>query len=327
MANSNKKRRQESPNNVHGNNLAPNALLQPFQHRKWEIIGNIFEYNETRGMRKRKGAFSDFFYRFSRSFSGVFGLITLLVIIALALVLPLFSADPNKLNISERYHTFFTEGNIFGTDSLGRDIWARLWWGLRYSLTLAVVTSLIQVFFGLLIGVMMGHFKWFDKIMTFIIKVITNVPSIIILIIITIVFKPTFWVIVFALTFTSWTGIANQMRSQVMRAKTFEWVSASKVLGTPTYKVLLNYIPVVIPLLITEIVFNVPGVIGAETSLAFIGLSIIDTPTLGNLINDGTTIFLTYPRYVLLPSSILIIVTTSIQLMASAVQDSLLRQR
>lgn len=163
--------------------------------------------------------------------------------------------------------------------------------------------------------------------MTFIIKIISNVPSIIILIVITIIIKPTFWVIVFALTFTSWTGIANQMRSQVMRAKNFEWVSASRIIGTPTYKILLNYLPVVVPLLVTEIVFHIPGVILSETSLAFIGLSITDIPTLGNLINDGSKIFTTFPRYVLIPSTMLIIVTTSIQLMSAAIQDSLLRQR
>ncbi|MGV2392568.1 UNVERIFIED_CONTAM: hypothetical protein O8I53_06150 [Campylobacter lari] len=99
------------------------------------------------------------------------------------------------------------------------------------------------------------------------------------------------------------------------------------MLGTPTYKVLANYLPVLIPLLITEIVFNIPGIILSETSLAFIGLSIPNEPTLGNLISEGSKIFTTYPRYVLIPSFVLILVTTSIQLMANAVQDSLLRQR
>lgn len=173
----------------------------------------------------------------------------------------------------------------------------------------------------------MGHFRIFDKIMTFIIKVVSNIPSIIVLIVITIVLQPTFWVIVFALTFTSWTEIANQMRSQVLRAKNYEWVSASKILGTPTWKILLNYLPVVLPLLITEIVFHVPGVILSETSLAFIGLSIPNKSTLGNLITEGSKIFATSPRYVLVPSFMLILVTTSIQLISAGVQDSLLRQR
>ncbi len=317
----------QSPNNQMGLELAPNKFLQPLNYKKWQIVGNLIDYHESSGLKKKRGAFVEFFYRYSRSFAGVFGFVTLALLILLAIFIPFTTQDPMKINVNERALTFFSNGHIFGTDMKGRDIWACLWWGLRYSLTLAFIATFIEVFAGLVIGIIMGHFKLFDKIMTFIIKVISNVPSIIILIVITIVLKPTFWVMVFALTFTSWTGIANQMRSQVMRAKTFEWVSASKILGTPTYKVLANYLPVVVPLLITEIVFHIPGIILAETSLAFIGLSIPDIPTLGNLINEGSKLITIYPRYVLIPSIMLIIVTTSIQLISSAVQDSLLRQR
>lgn len=323
-----RKRRLASPTNEHGKDLAPNKFLRPFQYKKWEIVGNLIEYSETSGMTKRRSSFVEFFYRFSRSFSGVFGLVTLITLCILGIIIPLFTKfDPNAVNNEEAFETFFTNGHILGTDALGRDIWARLWYGLRFSLALSFVTTLIQLSVGLFIGIMMGHFRVFDKIMTFIIKIISNVPSIIILIVITIILKPTFWVMVFALSFTSWTHIANQMRSQVLRAKSFEWVNASRVLGTPTYKILLNYLPVLIPLLITEIVFSIPGIILSETSLAFIGLSIPNKATLGNLISEGSKIFLAYPRYVLVPSFVLILVTTSIQLISSSVQDSLLRQR
>lgn len=322
------KRREQSPTSELGKNFAPSPFLQPLQYKEWQIIGNLLEFNETSRMHKKQNAFVEFFYRFSRSFAGVFGFVTLAILILLAIILPWTTRfDPSTIKIEENYETFFTNGHVLGTDALGRDLWARLWYGLRYSLALSFIATFIQVFVGLIIGIMMGHFKMFDKIMTFIIKIISNVPSIIILIVITIILKPTFWVMVFALSFTSWAGIANQMRSQVLRAKSFEWVSASKILGTPTYKVLANYLPVLIPLLITEIVFHIPGIILAETSLAFIGLSIPNVATLGNLISEGSKIFTTYPRYVLIPSFILILVTTSIQLMSAAVQDSLLRQR
>ncbi|QBF34845.1 ABC transporter permease [Mycoplasmopsis phocirhinis] len=320
-------RNKTSPNNEHGKHLAPNRFIQPLNYKKWELLGNLFDFHESNNVKKQQNKWLDFFYRFSRSFAGVFGFVLFMVIVLSAIFIPFFTKDPDKLSINDRYQNFFeTPGYIFGTDALGRDLFARLWWGLRYSLALALVTAVIQVFVGLLIGISMGHFRIFDKIMTYIIKVISNVPSIIILIVITIVLKPTFWVMVFALTFTSWTGIANQMRSQVLRAKTFEWVSASAILGTPTWKILFNYLPVVIPLLVTEIVFHIPGVILSETSLAFIGLS-IDIPTLGNLISEGSKVFTAYPRYVLLPSMVLVLLTTSIQLIASSIQDSLLRQR
>ncbi len=307
--------------------LAPNKFLQPLNYKKYKLVSGIMNYRETSYMSNQQKPWKEFFYRYSRNKGAIVGFVILAILILCALFIPFFTQDPSKLNPDKIFKTFFTDGHILGTDQQGRDIWARLWWGLRYSLTLAVVSALIQVSIGLIIGIMMGHFRIFDKIMTFIIKVVSNIPSIIILIVITIVLQPTFWVIVFALTFTSWTGIANQMRSQVLRAKNYEWVSASKILGTPTWKILLNYLPVVLPLLITEIVFHVPGVILSETSLAFIGLSIPNKSTLGNLITEGSKIFATSPRYVLVPSFMLILVTTSIQLISAGVQDSLLRQR
>ncbi|MFZ8219876.1 ABC transporter permease [Mycoplasmopsis bovis] len=323
-----RKRREESPNNALGAELAPNKFLRPLAYKEWQIVGNLFEFNETSKMHKQQNSFVEFFYRFSRSFAGVFGFVTLVILILLALIIPLVTKyDPLQLAVENKYETFFTDGHILGTDSVGRDLWARLWYGLRYSLALSFIATFIQVIVGLIIGIMMGHFRIFDKIMTFIIKIISNVPSIIILITITIIIKPTFWVMIFALSFTSWAGIANQMRSQVLRAKSFEWVSTSKILGTPTYKVLMNYLPILIPLLITEIVFHIPGIILSETSLAFIGLSIPNVATLGNLISEGSKNFTVFPRYVLVPSFMLILVTASIQLMSGAVQDSLLRQR
>lgn len=322
-----KRKAQVAPNNEHGAYLAPNRFLQPLNYKKWELIGDLLNYHESNNIKKQQNKWVELFYRYSRSFAGVFGAVLFLCLVISAIFIPFFTKNPETLSIENRYQNFFESSSaIFGTDFLGRDLFARLWWGLRYSLALALVTAIIQVFVGLLIGIMMGHFRIFDTIMTYLIKIISNVPSIIILIVITIVWKPTFWVMVFALTFTSWTGIANQMRSQVLRAKTFEWVSASGILGTPTYKILLNYLPVVIPLLVTEIVFHIPGVILSETSLAFIGLS-IDIPTLGNLISEGSKVFTAYPRYVLLPSTVLVILTTSIQLISASIQDSLLRQR
>ncbi|RIV16669.1 ABC transporter permease [Mycoplasmopsis gallopavonis] len=311
---------------------APNAITQPFNHQAWKIIGNTFKYNEGMHLGKESNLFKEFIYRFSNNFGGVFGFLILVAIIIAALIIPFTTLSPNISNVMDKnlqvgqtdskgiYH-------ILGTDDVGRDFWARLWWGLRYSLALSLVITFIEVIIGLTIGIMMGQFELFDKIMTFLIKIISVVPSIIILILLTIILSPSFWVVVFSLSLTGWVGMANQIRAQVKRAKHLEWVAASRVLGTPTYKILKNYIPVILPILITQLVFTIPGVILSETSLAFIGLAIDDVPTLGNLISQGQKIFPTYLRYVFIPSSFLIAITASVQLIGASVQDALRRQR
>ncbi|WLP85969.1 ABC transporter permease [Mycoplasma seminis] len=311
---------------------APNPITQPFNYQSWKLVGKIMDYESDMHMGSETKAFKEFINRFSRSFAGVFGLVTLVTLILLAIIIPFTTQNPNATSITDKNLTFnsydhFNIYHFFGTDDQGRDYWARLWWGLRYSIALAFVVTAIEVVIGLTIGIMMGQFEMFDKIMTFIIKVISIVPTIIILILMTIIISPSFWVIVFSLSLTSWTGMANQIRAQVKRAKYFEWVSASKILGTPTWKVLKNYVPVILPILITQLVFTIPGVVLSETSLAFIGLAIEDVPTLGNIISDGQKVFPDYVRYVFVPSTFLILITTSVQLIGASVQDSLRRQR
>ncbi|SJZ56302.1 ABC transporter permease [Mycoplasmopsis verecunda] len=311
---------------------APNPITQPFNYQSWKIVGKIMDYESDMHMGSETKIFKEFINRYSRSFAGVLGLVTLITIIVLSIFIPFFTSDPNVTNIASKNLPFNTRDtdnvyHFFGTDELGRDYWARLWWGLRYSIALAFVVTVIEVAIGLTIGIMMGHFEVFDKVMTFIIKVISIVPTIIILILMTIIISPSFWVIVFSLSLTSWTGMANQIRAQVKRAKYFEWVSASKILGTPTWKILKNYVPVILPILITQLVFTIPGVVLSETSLAFIGLAIEDVPTLGNLISDGQKIFPDFLRYVFVPATFLILITTSVQLIGASVQDSLRRQR
>ncbi|AWX69808.1 ABC transporter permease [Mycoplasmopsis anatis] len=327
-----KNRQELGPTNTLNKDLAPNPITKPFEYQAWKIVGKTFDYHNDLHLGAQTKVFKEFVYRFAHGFGGVFAIITIFVMILLALIIPFTTQDPNA-SFTDAKNLIFNQTDdhgiyhILGTDDIGRDYWARLWWGLRYSLALAIVCTFIEVAIGLTIGIMMGQFELFDKIMTFIIKIISVVPTIIILILMTIIVSPSFWVIVFSLSLTSWSGMANQIRAQVKRAKYFEWVSASKVLGTPTYKILKNYIPVILPILITQLVFSIPGVILSETSLAFIGLAIDDVPTLGNLISEGQKVFPTYLRYVFVPSSFLILITTCVQLIGSNIQDALRRQR
>lgn len=306
---------------------APNAVLQPLAYQQWKLMSKEAEAFDQNFFQPHQNAFKDFINRFARSFAGVFGIVIIFFLIVLAIILPFTTGDPIETRPDQKNLNYFTEGFIFGTDNYGRDVWAFLWHGLRFSLTLSIIVAIIEVVVGTFFGVLMGHFTLFDKIFTFIIKVVSNVPTILILILMTLVLRPSFWVLVFAFNITGWIGLANQVRAQVKRAKNFTWVSASRVLGTPNRKILLNFVPLIIPLLITNVVFVIPGTILGETGLAFIGLSLPNVPTLGNAINDGIPIVTLYPRYVLIPAFLLILLTSAVQMIGNALQDSLRRQR
>ena len=306
----------------------PNKYLQPFAHQQWKIMEQaaVNREEELKITRKRHGI-SDFLYSYSKSFLGVFGFILLITLIVGAFIIPFVSQDPNEVHTSNKYLPMLTGGHILGTDNLGRDLWSRLWTGLRFSLLLAFMATLIDVVFGVTFGILMGYFPKFDLVMQWFIKILSNIPTLIIMILSTLVFHPSFWILVMSLTISGWIGMANQMRAQILRAKTYLWVIASGVLGTPTRKIIWNFIPVIIPMLITQLVFTIPGAILSEAAIAVLGLSIPGAATLGNLISDGANIITLYARFALIPSFTLILVTSSIQFIGNATQDALRRQR
>ncbi|OYD26534.1 oligopeptide transport system permease protein [Mycoplasma testudineum] len=305
----------------------PNKIATPFQYSAFKLANAIINIREVDQMGSKSQPIKEFVNRFSQNWGGVFGVIIFLFLLIAALIIPFTTADPTLLNPQTRYLTWFSGDHFLGTDSLGRDLWAQLWWGLRFSLAIAFVATILDVTIGITIGILMGYSDTFDRIFQFLIKILSNVPTIIIMILATIVFQPSFFTIVGALTINGWIGSANQIRAQVKRARSLEWVKASIVLGTPKWKILKSFIPVVVPILITQLVFSIPGAILAETSLSFIGLSLPNTATLGNLITNGANVVTLYPRYVLIPSFILVTLTTSIQLFGNATQDALRRQR
>ncbi|CAC13584.1 OLIGOPEPTIDE ABC TRANSPORTER SYSTEM PERMEASE PROTEIN OPPC [Mycoplasmopsis pulmonis] len=305
----------------------PNKFVQPFQYQGWKLMKNQANLADDLQFKSNISIYKEFINRFSRSFAGVFGVVIILFFIISAFIIPFTTGSPIELRPSQKNYDFFQEGFILGTDNQGRDLWAYLWHGLRFSLALACIVALIDITVATLIGILMGYFDKFDKVMTFIIKVISNVPTILVMILMTIVLRPSFGVLIFSMTVTGWTGLANQVRAQIKRARNFVWVSASRLLCTPGWKIILNFVPIIIPLIITNLVFTIPGAVLAETGLAFIGLSLPNVATLGNMINEGVPIITLYPRYVLIPATILILITSSVQLIGASTQDSLRRQR
>ncbi len=308
-------------------NIPPNKVLQPFAYQTWKIIGKTLEASEDKNLGAKSKPLQEFVFRFSKNIAGLFGIFMFIALILCAVFIPLTTQDPRLIQPSSRFIKPFVDGHIFGTDSLGRDVWANLWHGLRFSLFLSFTVALVDLVVGVTLGLIMGYSDKIDYALQFMIKILSNIPVLIILILAVLIFKPSFWVLAISMSVTGWISMANQIRAQVKRAKNFQWVVASRVLGTPNYKILFNFIPLLVPMVITQLVMTIPGAILGETALAFIGLSLPNVPTLGNMIYEGQDFITIFPRYTLLPSSILIVLVTSIQLIGNSSQDALRRQR
>lgn len=217
------------------------------------------------------------------------------------------------------------ESYWFGTDSLGRDIWTRIWAGCRVSLFIA----LLAAFFDLVIGVTYGGVSAYyggkvDLVMQRIIEIITGIPSIVVVTLFMLVFKPGIMSISMAMAVSGWTGMARVVRSHVLRLKNQEFVLASKTLGASDARLIAKHLfPNIIGQIVVMIMFSLPSAIFYEAFLSFIGLG-LQPPmaSLGVLINEGFQALQNYPYMMFIPATILCILILSLNLLADGLRDA-----
>lgn len=131
----------------------------------------------------------------------------------------------NKYDNSQFKDTY----HYFGTDTLGRDLWTRVWLGARISLYVAVAAVFIDIFIGMLYGLISGYFGGIvDNIMQRFQEIINSIPTLVILVLLMLVFKPSLYTIILALMLTGWIGMARITRAQVLKIKEQEFILASR---------------------------------------------------------------------------------------------------
>lgn len=173
---------------------------------------------------------------------------------------------------------------IFGTGESGQSTFDAIWYGARISISLAVLCTAINFTIGILIGALWGFSKRVDVVMNEVRNVVANVPSTLLISVLVLVFSPNFITLVFAMCVTGWIGIAYSLRTQVIIIRDREYNLASRCLGTSTFRIATkNILPFMISFIVTLMANSLPGYIGTEAFLSYIGLGISDT-TLGKII-------------------------------------------
>lgn len=290
--------------------------------------GDLFEFNKERVyetttvVAPHTSVFKDVLKKFFNNKLAVIGLVLFVGIILCAIIIPFFSQDPLIRN-SSNTHSSPSSNHWMGTDLYGRDIWSRVWNGLAFSLLLAFTTTTINIFIGILIGVISGYFSSFDRIFKNIIKIFYALPPVLIMVVFSASFGASFGIMVASLVFSGWVQSSQMIRANTLRIKELDYVTASKTMGTKKVGILTTFFVNSLPIIITEFVSTFPIMILNEAFLGFVGLSIPDIATLGNVINDGRSFLLTYPLETVFPLIILVLSTVSIQLVGFGVEDSL----
>lgn len=291
-----------------------NKLFE-FQNRNL-IVENEKVYS------KHTSVFKDTLKNFFSKKISVFGLVLFFAIILCAIIIPFFAKDPLIRN-SANVHASSSSEFWMGTDLYGRDVWSRLWNGLAFSLLLALITTTINILLGTLFGIISGFFDSFDRVFKNIIKIFYALPPVLIMVILSASLGASFEIMILSLVFSGWVQSSQMVRANTLRIKHLDHVTASKTLGTRKSKIMFSFFINSLPIIITEFVSTFPIMILNEAFLGFVGLSIPDIATLGNVINDGRAFILTYPMETVYPLILLILTTTSIQLVGFGLEDSL----
>ncbi len=254
-------------------------------------------------------------------------LLVLMVLFTLmSFLYPVFSGgDPNQVSLdSSMWNQRPGNGQLFGTDALGRSMWARTWYGTRTSLLLAFTIALLDVGIGVIAGALWGYVRKIDRFMTELYNVITNIPSTVYLILLSYIMQPSFWTIVIALSSRGWITIARFIRNKVISLREAEYNIASQTLGTPLWRILRkNIIPFLVSIIIMQTALTIPYSIGSEVFLGFIGLGLpLDTVSLGNMVNQGRSNFMLYPYQLTWPTVVLAFITISFYITGSKFADA-----
>ena len=195
--------------------------------------------------------------------------------------------DPNSkhLSPSAAMSYFGTDLKwILGAGASGESTFEAVWNGSRISISLAFICAAINMTIGVMLGAVLGFSKKVDMVMMEVYTIIGNVPMILIISVLSMLFSPTFWTMVFALTVVGWLSIAYFIRTQVLIIRDREYNLASKCLGTSIFKIATkNILPFMTSVIVTLLATELPSYISYEVFLSYIGMGMSEM-SLGRLI-------------------------------------------
>lgn len=267
----------------------------------------------------------DVWDRFRSNRRALIGLIVLLFIVLLAVLGPLFSPYP--------YDGMGTEVNCgpsaahwFGTDALGRDLFTRVLYGIRISLFVGFVSTLINCAIGVLYGGVAGYVGGrVDAVMMRFVDVLYAVPSLLYIILLMMMFGSNVGSIMLGMCISGWVGIARLMRTQVISLKGREYVLAAYTEGAGPARILFKHMfsNAMSPILV-QATLAIPQAIFQEAFLSFIGMGIsAPQASLGTLAQDARMYMAIYPHQMVCPIAMICIIIFALNFISEGLSEAL----
>lgn len=297
-------------------------------------------------MRPSVGYWKDTWRRLKANKVAMGSLVVILLVVLAAIIGPMLSPyEYDQINKGSENLPPNAQ-HIFGTDSLGRDLFTRTMIGARISLSVGIVAAIMISIIGILYGAISGYFGgWVDIVMMRIIDIVYSVPTILIVILLQVALKtpidnflnsasaPKFLKnlgvglisIFFVLALLYWVDMARIVRGQILALKEQEFVLAAKVLGANNRRIIFKHlIPNCIGQIIVVATLKIPEAIFVESFLSFIGLGVsIPMASLGSLAQTALKGIYSYPYMLFFPAATISIIILSINLFGDGLRDAL----
>lgn len=315
-------------------------------------------------VRKRESLFQDALRRLMRNRAAVIGGVIILILVLTALFADLIAPKPyDKQVLTDQNKVPAYMGKIFpsmlpymkvsedyplGADALGRDLFSRLVYGARISLSIAFIGPLISLCIGVIYGSISGYLGGHvDNIMMRIVDVLYAFPSLLFIILLMAFFRSTFakpdpgtlsyvlgaldarfggiFFIVIGIGLTAWQTMARMTRGQVLAVREKEFIEAARTLGASDLRIMFRHVlPNIIGPLVVMETLAIPGYISMEAFLSFIGLGINPpTPSWGAMIAEGAPVIRTYPNQAIFPALALAITMFAFNFLGDGLRDAL----
>ena len=241
-----------------------------------------------------------------------------------------YSASPYTLKYNDEdiavYKKVWNKTYLLGSDQLGRDVLIRVVYGMRISLLIALVASIVNLTVGFIYGGISGYLGGMaDNVMMRIVDVLRGVPRLLYVIMIIVIIGPGLKTVMLTIGLVYWLSMARFVRGQVLSAKNNEYILAAKTMGAGTMWIVFKHlIPNTLGAVIVLATLNVPGAIFTEAFLSFIGLG-VSTPvaSLGTQCNDALQGFQVYPYQLLFPAAAICLIVLAFSLIGDGLRDSI----
>jgi peptide/nickel transport system permease protein len=294
----------------------------------YSIVYAIKIQSKTNMDLRRNSSFHYTLKRFSaNSLANISAYLIVLMFIVAFLAPILAPYDPHLIKdvVNTRYQApSFT--HLFGTDSLGRDLFSRALFGARISLSIGILSVLISMSLGTIYGAVAGYFGGvIDNVLMRFVDVIMAFPIFFLMLLLVGVFDASILMLILILGFTSWAGTARYIRGEILSLRERAFIESSQAIGLPAHTIIWRHlIPNALSPVLVTATLMVGGMITAEAGLSFLGIGIRPpTPSWGNMISEGQDAVFTGWWIAFFPGLLLTITILSFNLLADGLRDAL----